>query len=441
MYKLSSYNYFIPYKERMVYFNGISNQVFSLNLKEHATIQEFFKDLIAFAINYNSVFEQFKKWGFIIDQNEDELAVLRYRNHESVYADNNYKIYINPTLECNFACWYCYEEHPRGFMSEEVINRLKKHAVYIVEEERAQSFSLGWFGGEPLLYFNEVVYPLSKYIKNVCEKNHIPFLFSITTNASKINEDMAKRMAEIGLKRFQITIDGDRGRHDKIRHDHGKPSFDLIMNNINLLCENIDDVYIILRLNYDNQTLKECDLLSVFENIPEKNRKHIAVDFQRVWQTSTSELNRNDKRVELYEECCRLGYQQYGVSNAFAIGISHKCYADRFWYGEVNYDGKVFRCTARGYTDEYVMGELLENGVIKWDEKKIAHHIGKATFENPMCLACKYLPICLGPCSQKVAETSPENLKKLCLLEGCETPPELVITEYYEKKLQSLQKD
>ena len=57
MYKLSKYNYVIPYNDRMIYFNGISLQTFSVSLKEHEKLQSLFQDLISFEINYTSVFE------------------------------------------------------------------------------------------------------------------------------------------------------------------------------------------------------------------------------------------------------------------------------------------------------------------------------------------------------------------------------------------------
>lgn len=425
----------------MIYFNGISNKVFSLNLKEHENIQVLFKDLISFEINYTSVFNQFRNWGFIVEVNEDEIALLRLRNHRAIYTDRNYRLFINPTLECNFACWYCYEKHPQGYMSQDTISKIKKHLDYMVGEVGVESVSLGWFGGEPLLYFNEVVYPISQYAKDLCEKWKIPFYNTITTNASKIDEKMVERVGEINFSRFQITIDGDEKRHDKIRNENGQPSFQLIMKNIHLLLERLEHVFIILRVNYDDQTLKQCDMMSIFESIPVEYRSRVSIDFQRVWQTSKNNLTKNEMRLDLYDKCCELGFEQQGISNSFQIGITHKCYADRLCYAEINYDGKVFRCTARGYDDRYVMGELMENGKIKWDEKKMAHHLGKSTFDNEMCLSCKYLPLCLGPCSQKVAETPKENLRNVCSLNGCEVSPEEAIVEYYEHKIKFLSEE
>ncbi len=33
---------------------------------------------------------------------------------------------------------------------------------------------------------------------------------------------------------------------------------------------------------------------------------------------------------------------------------------------------------------------------------------------NPMCLACKMLPLCMGPCSQKQIDVGPDHLRQVC---------------------------
>lgn len=101
---------------------------------------------------------------------EDEISLLRYRNHQHIYADRDYSLFLNPTLECNFSCWYCYETHEKGYMSEKMIEKIKKHIIYMIEKIHINSLTLSWFGGEPLLYFNEVVYPISLFAKEICEK-------------------------------------------------------------------------------------------------------------------------------------------------------------------------------------------------------------------------------------------------------------------------------
>ena len=44
------------------------------------------------------------------------------------------------------------------------------------------------------------------------------------------------------------------------------------------------------------------------------------------------------------------------------------------------------------------MGFLDENGQIRWDKEKTQGIDKQAFFDNQVCLNCKYLAICGGPC-------------------------------------------
>lgn len=67
-------------------------------------------------------------------------------------------------------------------------------------------------------------------------------------------------------------------------------------------------------------------------------------------------------------------------------------------------------------TEETKEGILNDNGKIEWDKNRIAKRLGKTTFENPMCLKCKMLPQCMGPCSQKNMEHNWDKLENVCSL-------------------------
>lgn len=440
MFKTSLYNYFLNEDSHFIYFNGVSSCVFSVTLKEHEQLQLLFLDLISFEINYNSVFNNFVKWGFIVEEDVNEIDIIRYKNKQDVYGNGFYNLVINPTLECNFNCWYCYEEHPKGFMSEDVVDRVIKHISYKIDKERITALHLSWFGGEPLLYFNEVVYPISLYAKEKCKSSNIPFFCSATTNASKINIAMIEKMNLIDLKHFQITIDGTPDKHDKIRNENGLPSFYHIVNNIENICKFIDDSDITLRLNYDEKALKDEAVKVIFDNIPIVYRSKIKPNFQRVWQTIRSKTSENYKRLELHNYCNNLGFKVYSPSNLFQTGLHYKCYADRCNHLEINYDGKIYSCTARDFSDKNVIGILKKDGSVEWDELKRVKRYANATFENDMCLNCRYLPLCLGPCSQKVLETSVDKLQDICCLNITEVSPETVIKDHFYKKMELLKK-
>ena len=71
-------------------------------------------------------------------------------------------------------------------------------------------------------------------------------------------------------------------------------------------------------------------------------------------------------------------------------------------------------------------------------EKQIKK-LARAPFENEMCLSCRYLPLCLGTCSQKMMETDYNHLKHSCSLKHTEVAPETVILDYHNRKSTAIQ--
>jgi uncharacterized protein len=430
MYKLSKYNYFVEYGQHIIYFNGLTGCLFPISQEEHEKLTEQFNDLISFKIRYNSIFSRFKDWGFIVDEDTNEVDYIKFRNRQAVMSDKFYRLIINPTEDCVFNCWYCVQHKQNtGVMKENTRNNIKKHIDVMIENEKITGLFLDWFGGEPLMYFNEVVYPIAKYALEKITLYSLPFKHHVTTNAYLINPAMVEKMKEINLKSFQITIDGDEKRHNSIRNTNGKPSYTRIMENIILLCEQISDVNIILRLNFDEKTLSLSNMENVFEQIPQKYRKNIAPDFQRVWQTKKEKMKENPVLFNLYRQCDSLGYNPT-IPGGFQIGVSIKCYADRYYHSAINYDGKVYKCTAYMSHED---GILNNNGVIEWNYQTFVQLYSNAPFENEKCLKCKHLPICWGPCSQRAKDKS--NLP--CYLDMAEITVDQFIIETYNKMIKS----
>lgn len=426
MYKLSQYNYFIEHKSRVIYFNGMTGALFSLSSKEHENMQKLFDDPISFHITYNSVFNRFKNWGFILEEDINEIDLIRFKNSTSIFTDKNYRLIINPTEDCTFNCWYCtqHQKEPKGGMKKDLIKIIKRHLDYMVKEEKITGLFLDWFGGEPLMYFDEVVYPIAKHALKLANKYNLPFTHHATTNAYLINESMSKKMAEIKLNSFQITLDGDKKRHNKVRNAKGTPSFDKIMESIDFILKNIPNSFIILRINFEDKTLKESNILSIFKLFPSKYRKRIRVNFVRVWQTVKKGEEKNLILEKLTQKVIDMGFM-VDKANSFHAGRPYKCYADRLYHGVINYDGKVYKCTAR--TDKE-MGKLHENGWIEWNNEVVSKLYATAAFENEKCLKCKHLPICLGTCSQE-KKTKIEPI--ICALEYSEVTPEDFIIDSY----------
>jgi uncharacterized protein len=436
-YKTSQYNYFIEYKDKQLFFNGITGNGFCMTNKEYESLQPLLLDLVSFEEKYPSDFSRLVKLGYIIKDDFDEVTFIKYKNREVVFLNKSYRLAVNPTLECNFKCWYCYQKHPKGFMSEETMGKIKKHIEQKIVTKDITSLNLSWFGGEPLLYFYEIILPLSKFAKELCEENNIPFFSTMTTNAYLMDEKMISVFNTIGLKGFQITLDGGKNRHNKIRNHAGNPSYDIIIRNINLLCEKIKEIGVILRINFENATLELAELNEILLDIDKNHRDKIIINMQRVWQTNTiDQINiKTTELLSFMENAKKAGYKYVTHGGGLTIGTFHTCYVSRFYHLEINYDGKIYKCTAGGYDDKYVVGELLEDGTIKWDYNKISKIYASPTFDNPMCIKCKYLPICTGPCPRNIIEMPVDKLEDICPLKNSEQPISEKIINFYELSL------
>ena len=408
-FKLSKYLYFKEDGKQVHVVNLLNETFFSLEKSKADMLICGDVDLIE--KEDPKLLDTLKKIDIVIPDELNQLDLIRINNRANIFDNRSYRLTINPTLECNFKCWYCYEEHPQGRMSESVMSAVINHIKKKIEVEKIVNLQLDWFGGEPLLYFDEVMYPLLVQIKKIADEHRVLFASSATTNGFLIDEEKVKKFEEVGLNSFQITLDGNKKQHDKIRFTSKKEgSFDQIIKNINLLAQ-MKKVDIALRINYIEKTL--INIEGIIPELSEQAKAKVTVKFQQVWQDSA-------KKQVCSEECenkfVNLGLK---VDQSRFNTKGYVCYADKMQQALINYDGKVFKCTARDFTTYPEDGMLLDSGDIEWKTSHVAKRFGKATFENKHCLACNLLPVCFGPCSQKMVEYNvDDNFEKICLKGG-----------------------
>ncbi|MBR7068298.1 MAG: hypothetical protein IKI28_08280 [Bacteroidales bacterium] len=54
------------------------------------------------------------KNGFLVDDASDERAMFISARQQARLNKRSYELIVNPTLDCNLRCWYCYENHHVG---------------------------------------------------------------------------------------------------------------------------------------------------------------------------------------------------------------------------------------------------------------------------------------------------------------------------------------
>jgi len=291
-----------------------------------------------------------KRTNAIINDNFDEIEYIKYARNLSKYDMTSLGLTIAPTLDCNFRCVYCFENHIHGAMSEEVQN-----AVIDCIKARVQllkHMSICWFGGEPLLS-KAIIKHLSEEIMAICNEHGINYSASIISNAYLIDENVIADFKQFKINDIQVTLDGTEKIHDARRKTvSGKSSFWQIVNNMKLLLEN--DISVSLRINIDNTNVSFVDdLLKLLAN-ETIFKERLVITFGKVSAVSeacksvekeclTTEQYANSL-IELYKKVLGYGFKKslmilyprphfnyctYEYANSYVIdprGAIYKCW-------------------------------------------------------------------------------------------------------------------
>lgn len=332
---------------------------------------------------------------FIINKNiviEDICTknLLEYYNNQEVV-----RLTINPTLDCNLRCWYCYENHKKNTtMSQETIDQIIKYLNKNISDQ-TKTIQLSFFGGEPLIKYKNVVLPLCKRIKQFTIQNRINLSIAFTTNATLLSPQRIDELQNIHNNIYlQIPFDGSREQHNKTKHFcNSKGSYDIVLNNIKYAIMK-DEFEVNIRCNYTLENIESFkDLISEFTEY--KNKTNFYFDFHKVWQEPESA-----KLQSKYQETLNFLIRHLGIHHLL-IDKSSICYADKHSNIIVNYDGGIFKCTARDFTEENKLGFLDNDGNIIQPNNKLNNRNNNILLSS--CRQCKILPIC-NICSQKKLE-------------------------------------
>lgn len=392
--KPSLYNYILENNGYSYWYNGLEHSFFRLTLPLGNKIKNLLNTPEILKSESPLFYESLVTKGFLIEDSSNELDIIRKRNNQAKHK-KNYFLVLLPTLNCNFNCWYCIQDHIPSIMSDKVIENVKKHIDYMIESEKIESLNIEWFGGEPFLYFSNVIVPISEYAIEKCKAANIPFTNSATTNGYCISGNVIPELARLQFKGFQITLDGDREHHDKVKFTKNCTSaFKHVLTNINSMLSSSPDITILLRINYTHETISEKIVDEVNQYILTQNRKQTQIILKKVWQEKTDK-NFHHFAMDLLNRFAQSGYN---VQKLDIVSQYVPCYANRKYYNAINYNGGVVKCTAcDDLYENPAPGQLLDDGTIKWIDGFEEKYL-ESSFENDKCLKCRYLPICMGLC-------------------------------------------
>lgn len=434
--KKSIFNVHFDYKGIEIYYNSFTDKFVGIPKKLMSIFEsdDWFEILSS---KYPKHLPILEAAGLLVPNSHDELAKIRLANKQAAFGDRDFYMMVFPTQDCNLKCWYCYESHVKGSeMSEAIADRIVKMVEKKVKDNSIDSIRLAFFGGEPMIGFDRIVYPLSMRIKKILETAGKQFQTFFVTNASLITPETVLKLKEINPL-FQITLDGNREKHNLVRiwKKDNSGTYDTIITAIKEITSKIYNPIsykmpiATIRINYDNSTLEHID--EMINDLKDIDRNSVSIYLERVWQTKKHVDSRQRQLLltavnKIRDNGFHVGFGSFGTKNV-------SCPAETDHFLIVNYDANLYRCNGRTLTPETAEGYLNEDGSVSWNEEIRAKRLGLATFENPRCLNCPMLPRCIGPCSQKLMEHEGFN-DNICTINALDVSLEEYLKSEFEMR-------
>jgi uncharacterized protein len=176
--------------------------------------------------------------GFIVDDREAERRHIEKWFHDLRESADELRVTVLTTLQCNFACDYCFQGDHGDYnkfaakMSLETAARVAAWTEERLDTLKPGRFVLTLFGGEPLLNL-PVAYYLSERLWQSCQQRGVRMLVNVITNGLLLTPDVVDRLAPCGLNAVKVTLDGDHDTHNRMRPLRGgQGTFDKIIQNV-----------------------------------------------------------------------------------------------------------------------------------------------------------------------------------------------------------------
>lgn len=378
-------------------------------------------------LEFPKLYDKFCKGGILVDSSIDEFELLQEKVRQCDDNHNEFILHINPTLDCNFSCWYCYENHiVNSKMSEETLEFIKLFITRKLSNPEIETFELGFFGGEPLFYFDKIAKKILLHSAAICEGNNKILNIHFTSNGALLKEEIIDFLSKFNCA-FQITLDGGREHHDITRYfKNKKGSYDIIINNVKLLLKK--GISVILRVNYTKDNIES--VMNIFNeliSLTDKEKQFLKIDFQRVWQDRVEEKDFAELRItEIRKIFRKNGF--FILANYLPHNVEGSCYGDKKNHLLINYDGNVFGCTARDFTEANKIGKIDSNGEICFDSEKIRIR-DNSKLSKPVCRSCRIAPICGGGCKQRAVE---DRDNEECTMRYTESQIDEIVMDIFE---------
>jgi uncharacterized protein len=429
--KPSMFNVQVPLPERHEVFlmNTFSDAQLLVSADVAALLQRLDTGGDAFNEEERETLDTLAENGFVVASREAERRGLD-EFFRSVREDREQlKVTVLTTLQCNFACDYCFQgDHgDHNLFAQKMTLEQAAQVVAWIEERldslQPERFILTLFGGEPLLNL-PVAYYLAERCLTACRARGIEQKVSVITNGLLLTEAVVDRLLPCGLIGVKITLDGDRDTHNRMRPLRGRQgTFDRIVENMRRVAHKVP---LTVGGNFDESSVDSYPALLDFLREQSFADAIVKVNFKPIIKTtpatpkgmipltvvgeSGKPLNGtcmttagagngspcdschfvDEKMAFLRSETRKRGFP---TPDGVHMG---PCEIHRKHAYTIGPDGSLYACP--GFTGEQAQSVgHIDGRHDEWRASASARFEALAAYKN--CGDCSFIPVCAGGCS------------------------------------------
>jgi radical SAM protein with 4Fe4S-binding SPASM domain len=333
------------------------------------------------------------------------------------------KIFLIVSKDCNLRCKYC-------FVDKEPVNMSYKTALdateFIVKNAREYNDipSINFFGGEPLLKWDDIIVPLTKHIRNTYGNK---FDLSMTSNGLLLDESKLEFMKEnnIGLL---FSMDGDKITQDLNRPTtNGHSSFDILVKKIPLILkyypnmtfrsttdhDNVSEFFNNHKFAVENGFKSIFNIVNVFSSWTDNDKEELEKQIDLIGDYYV-ELIRQGKQIDFspFQSMFAKSKQinkaiknnEYRTFGKDILGFG-RCGIGASRFASVGTDGALYSCQEMVENREtghmFVIGDIYKGEdnkkrleiINRYDPMKVVSSEGIQA-----CKSCKLNNVCEGAC-------------------------------------------
>lgn len=332
-----------------------------------------------------------------VDMKRSHLEQMREYRKRLMVKPQLRNLFLELTLRCNERCMHCGSHCGEVFSEELTVEQYRTFLQQVKEDMGTGGKMLDITGGEPLLR--------KEFFDIMGAAHELGFSWGMTSNATLIDDSVAKDLKKVGIGTISVSIDGLEQTHDEFRRTPG--GYKKAMEGIESLlrCGGLEHVQVTTVVTHKN--IGELDeLFRIFNDMDIDSWRVINMEpMGRAKEHPELILTPDDYRT-MFEFIRNKRMQgepvSYGCSHYLGMEYEREV---RDWYylctaglytASICANGDIIACLDIERRPEFIQGNVLRDRFSEVWNNKFQIFRRDLSDDNPTCAKCDQKDYCHG---------------------------------------------